>query len=217
MIKADHKIWAEAIFYPYVIYILKKSFSNFYLVNDFPSISSDRSLIITPNHISWWDGFFIYYLMKKRLDRKMYLMMLESSLEKFWFFQKIGAFSINPSNSKSIIESFRYSRELLGNENNFLVTYPQGEIEPFEKRPLNLRGGVRAIIKPVQESVDILPIGFKIEYQNKRNPAIFCRFGSLISGDRLADDFDIFAELFYENLNMLSESVFSNKFNEDLF
>ena len=161
MIRADHKIWAETIFFPYVTRILKKSFSNFYLVNDFPSIPSDRSLIITPNHISWWDGFFIYYLVKKKFNRKIYLMMLESSLEKFWFFQKIGAFSINPANAKSIIESFGYSREVLSNKNNFLVTYPQGEIEAFEKRPLNLKAGIKSMVKPMKELVDILPVGFK--------------------------------------------------------
>ncbi|MDX1777464.1 MAG: hypothetical protein R3339_01145, partial [Thermodesulfobacteriota bacterium] len=96
MIKASHKKWARLIFNPYCDLLLKRNFSQFLLVNDFPQLSPKLPLIITPNHISWWDGFFIYYLSKKKFNRKIYLMMLESSLEKFWFFQKIGAFSINP-------------------------------------------------------------------------------------------------------------------------
>lgn len=217
MIKAAHKSWAETIFDPYVSHLLKKKFSHFYLVNEFPKIPLNRSLIITPNHISWWDGFFIYYLKKKKCDRKVYLMMLESSLEKFWFFKKVGAFSINPYNSKSIIESFAYSHDVLNNHNNVLVVYPQGEIESFEKRPLNLKSGLQTLIKPIENYVVTLPIGFKIEYRDKRNPALFCRFGNLVYGNSIVENFQNFTDSFYENLSLLSDAAIKQKFSDDLF
>ena len=102
MIQASHKKWARRIFNPYCDSLLKRNFSQFLRVNTFPRLSPDLPLIITPNHISWWDGFFIDYLTRKFLNRKGYIMMLEEQLSKYWFFQKIGAFSIDPSNAKRI-------------------------------------------------------------------------------------------------------------------
>jgi hypothetical protein len=217
MIKAEHKRWARILYDLYIKRILKKSFSHFYLSNEFPNIPYDKSLIITPNHISWWDGFFIDYVTKNTLKRKIHLMMLESSLNKFWFFKKVGAYSIDPGNPISIIETFNYSRDILEGKKNFVVSYPQGEIEAFEKRPLSLRDGIKSLIRPIKSEVIVLPVGFKIEYYEERLPAVICRFGSLMKGEKLVDNISVYKEEFIKNLDSLSESSINKKFIRDLF
>jgi hypothetical protein len=217
MIKAEHKLWARLLLDMYLGYIFKKSFSNFYLVNLPPEIPGDKSLLITPNHISWWDGFFIDRLSKHTLDKKLHLMMLESSLEKFWFFSKVGAFSINPGNAPSVLQTFKYTGDLLDDNNNMVVTYPQGEIEPFEKRPLSLKWGIASLLKLMGSKTVLLPVGFKIEYYDKKKPAVYSRFGTLLETERILGNIKLYEEEFLKNLDLLAEAAVKREFIRDLF
>ena len=204
MIQAEHKKWANHIFSYYEKHILRKSFSKFNLINEPPLIPSDKSLLITPNHISWWDGFFIRFVLEDKLNRRIYIMMLESQLKKYWFFKKLGAFSINPQNPKSIIQTFNYTEQILQNTKNFVVTYPQGKIRPFEERPLDIKEGIKNIIKRIYRNTVVLPVGFKIQYFEERNPEVFCRFGDIITGESIINDFQFFVDQFTKNLDEIS-------------
>ncbi|MBK7160513.1 MAG: 1-acyl-sn-glycerol-3-phosphate acyltransferase [Ignavibacteria bacterium] len=93
-------------------HLLRKNFSRFLLINDFPVISEDKGLIITPNHFSWWDGFFIHYLMTKFSKRKAYLMMLEEQLVKYPFFKYLGVFSVNPASLSSVKQSLAFAEKI---------------------------------------------------------------------------------------------------------
>lgn len=217
MIKADHKKYARWLFIPYMNRMLKKNFSHFYLVNDFPEIPQDQGLIITPNHISWWDGFFAEYLFKKYLNRNLYIMMLEEQLKRYWFFKKLGAYSIKPDSPRSIMETADYTREILSNSQNFVVTYPQGEIESFEKRPLTLKQGLKFFIKEMEKDFLILPVGFKIHYYNEKYPSIICRFGLAFEGKRTRDAYPFYEAAFMTNLDMLARAAEEKTFVKDLF
>jgi len=217
MIKAEHKKWARFIFIPYMNRLLKKNFSNFYLVNNFPKISNDQGLVITPNHISWWDGFFAEYVLSKFVNRKIYLMMLEEQLNNYRFFRKLGAFSINPKSSKSIIETSSYTKSIVEDPANFVITYPQGEIEPFEKRPILLKKGLKFFINGINRNFLIVPIAFKIQYFNKKHPSVFVRFGNPVNGYKTVKDFSVFEKEFAENIEGLSEAAFAKNYIMDLF
>ncbi len=217
MLKAKHSKIARLIFNPYIDRLMKKSFTSFYLVNQIPEFPEKKGLIITPNHISWWDGFFIDYISRKFIPRKLHLMMLESSLKKYWFFNKLGSYSINPENSKSLIETAEYTGEILNDPSNFVITYPQGEIEPFEKRPLSIKEGIKFFIKKNPEDIFVLPVGFKIQFYNEKNPAIICRFGNFIRAEKILENFDFFKIEFTNNLDKLNEAACSKNFVKDIF
>jgi 1-acyl-sn-glycerol-3-phosphate acyltransferase len=216
MIKAEQNRVARILFDFYIKRLMKKNFSNFFVSNDFPSLPENSGLIITPNHISWWDGFFIDLLMRKKSNRIIHLMMLESQLKRFWFFKKVGAFSINPDNPKSILESFNYTMDIATNPKNYAVIYPQGKIEPFEKRPLEIKKGISVLAKKISSSVYVLPVAFKIQYSDQKNPFVAVRFGKLLSGQSLINDDSLFEKEFYSNLDELNNSVYINSFNEDI-
>jgi 1-acyl-sn-glycerol-3-phosphate acyltransferase len=208
MIKAEHKKWAYFIFDIYLNNIIKKDFKNFYLVGNIPELDNNKGLIITPNHFSWWDGFFIYYLMKKLSARKIYIMMLEEQLKRYPFFKKLGAFSINQQRPKSIIESINYASSIVTNS-SYLVTYPQGEIEPYEKRPLTVREGLIKIIEKVNIETDLLPIVFKIHHSNERKPFLYAMMGNLIPAQTVKDNFQSFSDSFNQLVVKL-DSEFQN-------
>jgi 1-acyl-sn-glycerol-3-phosphate acyltransferase len=216
MIKASHKRWARLLFNPYCDSLLKRNFSSFFRVNEYPPLLEDLFLIITPNHISWWDGFFIDYLARRFIHRKGYIMMLQEQLSRYWFFKKIGAFSIDPSSTKGIAETVNYTQGIVNNPQNFLVFYPQGDIEPYEKRPLILKRGLKLFLKRISE-VQVLQLGFKIEYYNKKKPAVLVRFGETMSKETIVSDFKNYEDNFYHNLDSLSQAAFNASWQEDLF
>ena len=210
MIKAEHKKWAKLIFDVYLERLLKANFNRFILVNDLPKIPENESIIITPNHFSWWDGFFIYFLMKKYSNKKFHIMMLEEQLKHYWFFQKLGAFSIKIENPKSIISTFNYTKELLADSKNMVIIYPQGEIEDYNKRPVTLKKGLHNILKDKESKVSVLQIGFKIYYGQGKNPDVVARFGELLSAENLSSNYMLYGETFRTNLDLLDQYHFYN-------
>lgn len=216
MIKAKHNIFAEFIFYPYLERLLRKNFSHFFLVNTFPLIDNNAGLVITPNHFSWWDGFFIGHIERKFLHRKFFIMMLEDQLKRYWFFQKVGAYSIQQDNPKSIIETARYTSEIINNK-NVVVIYPQGKIESFSTKNLNLKKGLNLFTKNVKEKFYVLPVGFKIEFYEEKLPSVIARFGDLIDGNELINNLTIFENEFTMNLELLEQAANEKKFITDIF
>lgn len=216
MIKADHKKWARLLYDFYVPRLLKSNFQNFYSTNEFPQVPDNESLIITPNHFSWWDGFFIDYTVKCFSDRKIHLLMLEEQLKRYWFFQKVGAFSINPQNPKSIKTTFEYISEFISNPKNVLLFYPQGEIEDYVKRPLKVKEGLKTILSMTQTKVNILPAAFKIKYGNAKKPDLLVRFGELMSSSKVKENYNLFIDEFNSNLENLDKVQTSN-YKENLF
>ena len=210
MIKAEHKKWARLLYDFYIRRLLKYNFQNFYLTNDFPAIPKEEGLIVTPNHFSWWDGFFIDFTLQKFLDRKIFILMLEEQLRRYWFFQKIGAFSINQKNPKSISETFEYMVGVVCNPQNYLVFYPQGEIEPYDKRPLTIKNGLRFLSDKIQTTVNILPVAFKIKYSNYKKPDVFVRFGKMLSSNDIKNNYNLYIDEFNLNIKLLDEETLTN-------
>jgi len=216
MIKADHKKWARRLYDFYVPRLLRSNFQHFYLTNEFPQIPNDEGLIITPNHFSWWDGFFIDYTLSHFSNRKIYTLMLEEQLKRYWFFQKVGAFSINPKNPKSIKTTFDYIIEVVCNPKNVLLFYPQGEIEDYVKRPLKVKEGLKTILNMTHSKVNILPVAFKIKYGNTKKPDLLVRFGEPIISSKVKDDFNLYIIGFNSNVDFL-DKVQSENHKENLF
>lgn len=205
MIKAERNKIALFVFDIYLDRLLKKYFHDFILINDFPSIRDDKSLIVAPNHFSWWDGFFVYYSLRKLTKKKTYIMMLEEQLKRYWFFQKIGCFSVNPNNKQSTILTMKYTLGLLNNPDNCVVIFPQGEIEPFDKNPLSYNKGIEFLVEHSNNEFDILPVANKIYYTNQKLPFVLMRTHQIINpSDVKIKSVSLFDE-FEKNLLELSK------------
>jgi 1-acyl-sn-glycerol-3-phosphate acyltransferase len=218
MIRAAPHPVAQRIFHGYIFRELKKNFQAFYMLNEFPAIPEDRRLLITPNHFSWWDGFFIDYLCTRLLKRQIYLMMLEEQLQRYWYFKMFGAYSIDPGNIPSVIETLQYTIEPLMDPANYVVMYPQGVLEPSDKRPIVLkRGGLRYVITHAPHPVLIFPIGFRITYYDEKHPEISVRMGEIIESQAVKKNFNHFKKQFIHNIEELDKGTFERRFIRDLF
>lgn len=214
MIKANHNIAAEILYKPYVKRLLRSSFNRFVLTNSIPDISGLKGLIVTPNHFSWWDGFFAEYLMRKFTGRKLYIMMLEDQLKKYPFFKYLGAFSIKPGSVKSVADSLKYAKEIAASSESYLVFYPQGEIQKYEAEHVKLKSGLTAFSD--SEKTDVLIVSFKIVYGNEKKPDVFCRFHDKLLSIGSEEDFRFYEKVFLNNIVMLNKDLISCK-GKDLF
>ena len=216
MIKADHKKWAKLVFDIYLKRLLKKSFYDFRIINNLPLIDKSKSLIVTPNHFSWWDGFFIYWVNKKLFNRKLYILMLEEQLKRYWFFKKLGCYSIDLNDNRKMIASLKYTLDLAQNSDNLIIIYPQGEIQSYEQRPVQLRDGIDFIAKRSKNVFQIVPIAFKIHYTNERLPIVYTRFGNILNSNDVAVNPQLFKDEFTNNLDLVNSECSTTNFKSIL-
>lgn len=212
MIKADHKKWAAFVFDIYLNRLLKKSFYDFRIINELPAFDYSKSIIVTPNHFSWWDGFFIYWANKKLFSRKLYVLMLEEQLKRYWFFKKLGCYSIDLNDSRKMIVSLKYTMDLLLKPNNLVIIYPQGEIQAYDEKNIVLKEGLDFIAKKSAVDFHILPIAFKIHYTNERLPIVYARFGKLLNSKDVAVNPQLFKDEFINNLDLINSGYSTSNF-----
>ena len=216
MIQADHKKWARFVFNIYLKRLLKKSFYDFRIINELPEFNSSKSIVVTPNHFSWWDGFFIYWVNKKLFNRKLYVLMLEEQLKRYWFFKKLGCYSIDLNDNRKMIASLKYTVDLLLNSNNFITIYPQGEIQSYEQRPVELRDGIDFLAKKSKTDFQIIPVAFKIHYANERLPIVYARFGKLLNSKDAAENPQLFKDEFINNRDLINSEYSASNFKSIL-
>ena len=216
MIKAEHSKWAEFVFDIYLKRLLRSSFKEFRVINELPKFDKSKSLIVTPNHFSWWDGFFIYWLNKKMLNKKLFIMMLEEQLKRYWFFKKLGCYSIDLNDSRKMITSLKYTVDLISNPENLITIYPQGEIQPYEQRPIQLRNGIDFLSRKSENDFQILPVAFKIHHTNERLPMVYARLGKLLNSKDIKINPQIFNEEFIKNLDLINSECSTTNFKSIL-
>lgn len=215
MIKPKQNEWARRVFDPYETLLLKKNFTHFYLSGKIPQTDPRKGLLITPNHFSWWDGFFIDYAARKCYSRNFHIIMLEEQLKKYSFFRRLGAFSIEPSNTKKIAESLNFASQILSDPQNLLVYYPQGKIEPYDIYPA-IKPGIKFLLK-YNNGIQIVPAAFRIEFNNRKKPDIYLRFGDILDGRDVCSSYDLFTSAFTNNIERLTSAVHHNLPRKDIF
>ncbi|MBN2104050.1 lysophospholipid acyltransferase family protein [bacterium] len=181
MIEASHKKWADLIFHPYLHGLLNHHFYAVHLFGPVPDIQPLRPLLVLPNHSSWWDGFFIYLLNKKRLHRKIYLMMLERQLKQNRFFRFLGAYSIAPDHAKGVKRSLEYTMDLLKrqNEPTLICFFPQGKLLPWHIRPVHFGRGLEFIFNRIENEIQLCFLGIRIEFLEQQRPEVFMELSPL--------------------------------------
>jgi len=104
------------------------------------AVPGQQAVLLIGNHYSWWDGFAGNYLNIKYFNKKFHVMMLEEELRQRRFLSKAGAYSIQPS-SRQVFESLHYTNELLKDNTNLILLFPQGLIQSVYQHPLRFASG----------------------------------------------------------------------------
>jgi 1-acyl-sn-glycerol-3-phosphate acyltransferase len=173
MIKANHSFWGKLFFSIYSRVKLKKQFQKIHFKGEF----EDRGLpvLILSNHFSWWDGFIQLQLNERFLKRRFHVIMLEEQLEKFMILNKAGAYSVQKS-SRKIIESLQYTINLLSDNNNVVLLFPQGEIQSLYTQDFKFESGLEYILKNKQKDFQFIFNVNLVDYFSEKKPTLSVYF-----------------------------------------
>lgn len=175
------------------------------LLGEKPVEQRNKALLLTPNHISWWDGFFIDRLRRVLLPgSKLHLMMLEEQIKKYPFFNKVGAFGIDPGRPKKVLDALRYTAEVLETPSNLAVVYPQGEIESQETPVLSQKAGITKIAELAKSEFLLMPVFFKIMYKDEPKPELYAAVYTPLSSVQ-AGEYREYLQGCYMNFRALCE------------
>jgi 1-acyl-sn-glycerol-3-phosphate acyltransferase len=174
MLEANKNRLFETIFSIYNRNLLKRRFSTF-RVSGF-DLLHDFTLprIIYCNHSSWWDGLVAFQISRKAALNS-YVMMEEKQLKRYYFFRKLGAFSINRDNPRQALESLNYAIRLLRSKIVCnLWIFPQGEIVSNELRPIFFYQGLSKIVEKVGQCI-VTSLSIRYEFLGNFKPEIFVK------------------------------------------
>jgi chlorobactene lauroyltransferase len=143
---------------------------------NFTARSNGKPSVFYANHSNWWDGLAAFYLSKKLWNIDAYVMMDIEQMQKYRFFKRIGAFSVNRNNPKEAVESVEYAVSLLGNTNRFLWIFPQGIMQPNDFRPIKFYNGISKISGKLGE-VNLIPVTLRYEFLMEQRPELFISIG----------------------------------------
>lgn len=168
MIKArpnSYSLW----FYSSWFRVLQKLFfRNIQVITD-DAFPEGNSVLLLQNHFSYYDGYWSMILCQKVFHRQFHVMMLEEELKKRMFLTRCGVFSVR-RNSRDLIESLHYARELLQNPENVVTIYPSGEIISQHRQQFSFQHGFARLAEN-----DNIHIAFAVvltDYFSKARPEI---------------------------------------------
>lgn len=177
MIKAKHTIWGVYFFRIYSRIQLKRNFRKIAIHGNYTN--TNKSILLIANHFTWWDGFIQLYLNEFVFKRRFHVMMLEEQLSVHKILRSNGAFSIRKG-SRNIIESLKYSLDLLMNRDNLVLIFPQGEIQTLYTRDFKFEKGIEYLVKHLpRDKFDIFFNVNLVDYFSNKKPSLniyFCKY-----------------------------------------
>jgi 1-acyl-sn-glycerol-3-phosphate acyltransferase len=170
ILKATHNHFLYGFFRLYTRLRIDMAFRQVVIHGDV----TDRGIpvLVLANHFSWWDGFWVMYMNMKLFRRKFYYMMLEEQLRKHMFFNKMGGYSVRRG-SRSIIESIRYTIDLLKDKGNMVLLFPQGRILSNYHGSISFEKGIEKVISGAGQGAQVLFEVNLVEYFSHARPSLY--------------------------------------------
>ncbi len=136
-------------------------------------------VIFYANHNTWWDGYLAHIVTRQLYGLEPYLMMDIQQLRRYFFFSWAGVFSVDQQNGRSAMRSIEYiAEELRGGPGRALWIFPQGQIQPQERRPLDFHSGLARTIRRVGECY-VYPVAARFEFFREQYPEILIDVGEM--------------------------------------
>ena len=177
-----------SIFRWYTRWLFKRRFERVWIRQDYEPDRRSRTIYYL-NHHSWWDGLIPFLLNEFRFHQRARAVMEDIQMERYRFFSKIGAFSVNRDDPRGAIRSLRYAVQSMQRERASLFIYPEGKITP-PGSPLSFEGGLAWICSKLHDRrVDIVPVGIYMHTMRSDKPELLLRVGTPVrDGSELSNE-----------------------------
>jgi len=98
--------------------------------------------------------------------------MLEEQLKKNWFFQYTGGFSVRKS-TRSVVESLAYTAEILSDDKNLVLMFPQGKLQSMHRTGFVFEKGIEGIFKRLNNEIELVFEVNLVDYFSQAKPSVF--------------------------------------------
>ena len=170
------------IFKWYTWLLFKRRFKRVWIRQEYRPGPSDRTVYYL-NHHSWWDGLIPLLLNEFRFHQNARAMMEDRQMERYRFFRKIGAFSVNRSDPRKAIPSLRYAVRSMRRENASLFIYPEGTLTPTGSEP-DFEGGLAWLHSKLHhDEIDFVPVAVYIHTMRSDKPELHLQVGKPVRVD----------------------------------
>lgn len=180
----------------YTKWKLKRSFKQVWINQEYEPDKDSRTVYFL-NHNSWWDGLLPLYLNEYFFHQNARAIMEEKQMRKHTFFSKIGAFSIDLSNPRSIVRSMRYALSSLEREKACLFIYPEGKITPVSESTPEFKNGLSWLYKNTAD-IDFVPIGIYSHSFRSAKPELYILIGDSVDHDKSLNSITLNNNLEYD-------------------
>jgi 1-acyl-sn-glycerol-3-phosphate acyltransferase len=181
---------------PLLFRMFRRHAKRFYLARHFhavrlsrggpPPAVPDGPLVIVLNHPSWWDPLVGLALTELFPGRTHFVPMERQALGRYRFFERLGAFGIEPGTPRGAREFLRTSSAILARPGTALWITAQGRFADARERPPGIRPGVGHLLRRLKGAV-LLPLALEYPFWEERYPEALARFGPPIVVERGAD------------------------------
>ena len=156
-------------FHHYILNLVRRNFRqiNFNKIE----VDKDRSVLLLANHISWWDGFLLYYINHMVFKRKFHVLVIEKTMRQVSFFKYMGAFSIS-KNSREMLASLAYASALLDEPGNLVLIFPQGKLYSNFTDVINFEKGLMKIMRGTAKKFQTVFAATFIEGLQYKKPSV---------------------------------------------
>ena len=144
---------------------------------------ADRPLLITANHVAWWDPLLLLVL-DEALGGVGWAMMDARNLRKLPFLGWLGALPLDRSSQERSGRCLEACAALLDRPGRALWIFPQGRQRPAHLRPLDLKPGVQII--HAARPVDVVAVSINYIFLETDSPAAVVRFSPPMPGSDVA-------------------------------
>ncbi len=169
-VQARHHFIISPAFKLLTRFLIKKHFDKVYVEGSYED--TGHPILLIANHSSWWDGFWIMYLNLTDMHRKVYFMMLEKELQKYWFFKYTGGYPIKKK-TRNTLETINYTLNLLKERKNMVFMFPQGKLNSMHDRNMVFEQGAQKIIEKSSPDLQIHCVVFLTDYFSKPKPSLY--------------------------------------------
>lgn len=172
------------------------------------NLPNDRPVVVLGNHFSWWDGLWAWVINKRAIGRIFHVMMLEDFLEKTPILTGIGAYSIK-RNSRSILESFSYTRELLTTPDHVVFLYPQGALFSQSVDEVAFKSGIQKLLDTLHQPVTVVFMAVFLDYgiHDKETVSVILH---QVPGTTPISDLEAAYNTFYSDAHRKHQQVFAD-------
>ncbi len=195
MITAKHHRVIYPLFQGLSHHLMRRHFHQMQIEGRFKD--NGKAILVLANHSSWWDGFWLMQLNLKRLKRRFHFMMQEEQLKKHWYFRYTGGYSIQKK-SRTALDSLQYTSELLQEQNNMVLLFPQGAIHSLYADVVTFASGTNRILHSLPPDTQILFVVNLPDYFAHKKPVLFTYLQHYLAKDLQHDQAEVAYQAFFQ-------------------